>query len=45
METTEEFLTDETEPTGDFWKEAWPVSPDEMAKEFEEYLMEIGLRL
>ncbi len=50
METLEEELTaDETDPADEqadsnVYIEAWPVMPDGPVKEFEEYLMDIGLR-
>ncbi len=50
METLEEELTaDETDPADEqadsnVYMEAWPVMPDGPVKEFEEYLMDIGLR-
>ena len=42
--TEEEFLPDEASPADDLLKEAWPIPPEEFAKEYEEYLMEIGVR-
>ena len=50
METLEEERTaDETVPADDrpdgrVLKETWPVMPDGPLKEFEEYLMDLGLR-
>ena len=45
----EEICTDETEPADEHadsrvLMEAWPVMPEGPVKEFEEYLMDIGLR-
>jgi len=47
METIEEErLADElTSEEADLLMEAWPLPPEDTAREFEEYLMEIGLRL
>lgn len=43
--TEEEIMTAETEPAEtEVIKEAWPIPPEDTAREFEEYLMEIGLR-
>ena len=43
--TEEEFMTAETEPSEtEIIKEAWPIPPEDYTREFEEYLMEIGLR-
>ena len=46
METTEETLiADEFEREEDtLMKESWPLPPDDYVREFEEYLMDIGLR-
>jgi len=41
-----EFLTEEFDATdGDLLKEAWPIAPEEYIREFEEYLLEIGVRI
>lgn len=41
----EEFMTAETKPAEtETIKEAWPIPPEDYTREFEEYLMEIGLR-
>ena len=46
METIEEELqADEFAAEADLLMEAWPLPPEDTAREFEEYLMEIGLRL
>lgn len=43
--TEEEFITVETAPENvETLKEAWPIPPEDYTREFEEYLMEIGLR-
>lgn len=43
--TEEELMTAETEPAEtESLKEAWPIPPEDNILEFEEYLMEIGLR-
>ena len=43
--TTEEPLTNEMYPAEEaLLKETWPIPLDDMVKEFEEYLMDIGLR-
>ena len=46
METTEEdFMTAEVElAETEIIKETWSVFPEDNVREFEEYLMEIGLR-
>ena len=41
--TEEEFLTDETD-TIDITREAWPIPPSDNVKDFEEFLMDLGLR-
>lgn len=42
----EEFLTDETDPADeDVLKEAWPVTQEELTREFEQYLLDIGVRI
>ena len=44
--TEEEFMTADTDPAeADIIKEAWPIPPEDYTREFEEYLMDIGLRL
>lgn len=44
--TEEEFMTAETETAeAEVLKEAWPIPPEDYTREFEEYLMEIGLRI
>ena len=45
----EELITDEIDPADEqadskIYMEAWPVMPDGPVKEFEEYLMDLGLR-
>ncbi len=43
--TAEDLLTNEMYPKEDaLLKETWPLPQDDMIKEFEEYLMDIGLR-
>ena len=46
MEITEdEIMTLESDQEDiEVLKEAWPIPPDDYTREFEEYLMEIGLR-
>ena len=50
METMEEeLITDEIDPADEqadskIYMKAWPVMPDGPVKEFEEYLMDLGLR-
>ena len=41
----EEFLTDETLPADDLLNEAWPLPIEDTVKEFEEYLLDIGVRI
>lgn len=41
--TEEEFLTDDTTEK-DITREAWPIPPSDSVKDFEEYLMDLGLR-
>ncbi len=44
--TEEEFMTVETDQEDTkVLKEAWPIPPEDYTREFEEYLMEIGLRI
>ena len=44
--TEEESLADETFPDREAaLKEAWPVSEEDLIKEFEEYLLDIGVRV
>ena len=44
--TKEEFMTVETDQEdAKVLKEAWPIPPEDYTREFEEYLMEIGLRI
>ena len=51
METEEEELAaDEINPADepadrDIYMEAWPIMPDGPVKEFEEYLLDIGVRI
>ncbi len=41
----EELMTPETEPAEtNITMEAWPIPPEDETREFEEFLMEIGLR-
>lgn len=43
--TAEDLLAEEYYAAeADLLKEAWPLPPQDTVKEFEEYLMEIGLR-
>ncbi len=43
--TEEEFMTPDTEPAeAKILVEAWPIPPEDDTREFEEFLMEIGLR-
>ena len=43
--TAEDLLLDEYYPAeADQLKEAWPLPPENTVKEFEEFLMDIGLR-
>ena len=43
--TEEEFMTQETETAEiNIALEAWPIPPEDETREFEEFLMEIGLR-
>ena len=43
--TEEEFMTPDTDPAEmDIALEAWPIPPEDDTREFEEFLMEIGLR-
>ena len=46
MEITEdEIMTAEADQEDmEVFKEAWPIPPEDYTREFEEYLMEIGLR-
>ena len=46
MEITEdEIMTLESDQEDiEVLKEAWPIPPEDCTREFEEYLMEIGLR-
>lgn len=42
----EEYLTDETVlADDDILKEAWPIPQEDLIKEFEEYLLDIGVRI
>ena len=47
MEITEdEIMTVESDQEDmEVLKEAWPIPPEDYIREFEEYLMEIGLRI
>ena len=43
--TEEEFMVAEIDHEApDIIQEAWPIPPEDYIKEFEEYLMDIGLR-
>ena len=43
--TAEDLLLDEYYPAEtDLLKEAWPLPPENTVKEFEEFLMDIGIR-
>lgn len=41
--TEEEFLTDDLTEE-DVSREAWPIPPSDNVKDFEEFLMDLGLR-
>jgi hypothetical protein len=46
MEITEELLLDELFPAeDDLIKETWPLPPEEIAREYELYLADIGVRI
>lgn len=47
METIEEeYLADETEPDEEtLLEETWPITQESLVKEFEEYLLDIGVRI
>ncbi len=47
MDFSEDELFDEDvgPADNDALKEAWPIPPEDYTREFEEYLMDIGLRL
>ena len=47
METVEEELIADNEhpATDDLLKEAWPIPPEDYAREFEQYLLDIGVRI
>ena len=46
MEITEEILLDELFPVeDDLLKESWPLPVEQTVKEFEEYLLDIGVRI
>ena len=46
MEITEEILLDELFPEeDDLLKESWPLPVEQTVKEFEEYLLDIGVRI
>ena len=47
METIEEeYLADETEPDEEtLLEETWPITRESRVKEFEEYLLDIGVRI
>ena len=47
METIEEeYLVDETEPDEEtLLEETWPITRERLVKEFEEYLLDIGVRI
>ena len=44
MDVTDESLIMDETAENEAYREAWPILPDDYVKEFEEYLMEIGLR-
>ena len=45
-EAEEVLIVEESElAEDDLLKEAWPIPPDDYVKEFEQYLMDIGVRL
>ena len=44
--TEEEYRTDDLFPDEeDLLKETWPIVPDETVREFEQYLLDIGVRI
>ena len=44
--TEEDFLIDETFPDSDaLLQETWPVPPEDDSREFELYLLDIGVRI
>ena len=44
--TEEEFLIDETFPDSDaLLRETWPIPPEDDSREFELYLLDIGVRI
>ena len=44
--TDEEYLTEQLFPTNDTVpEEAWPITPEDYAREFERYLEDIGVRI
>ena len=46
LEITEEILLEELFPAEDeLIKETWPLPAEDTAKEFEEYLLDIGIRI
>jgi len=46
MDTLDETLiTDDTEPAEETLKEARPLPPEDTVREFEEYLLDIGVRI
>ena len=46
LEMTEELLMEELFPADEaVFKEAWPLPEEETVKEFEEYLLDIGVRI
>ena len=47
MEITEDeiMMAEANQENSEILKEAWPIPPEDYTREFEEYLMEIGLRI
>ena len=44
--TEEEFLTDDLLQTDDdILREAWPIPQEDLIREFENYLLDIGVRI
>ena len=43
--TEEEYLVDESEEETDLFKETWPLPPEDTVREFEQYLLDIGIRI
>ena len=44
--TEEEYLVDESEQEeADLFREAWPLPLEDTVREFEQYLLDIGIRI